>query len=48
MLIAMGIAAAFCIGIGVFPELLYAMLPNATRRVRALHGAHTSSRSCSS
>jgi multicomponent Na+:H+ antiporter subunit D len=28
MLIAMGIAAAMCIGIGVFPGLLYALLPN--------------------
>ena len=27
MRLAMGIAAAFCIGIGVFPELLYAILP---------------------
>lgn len=27
MRIAMGIAAALCIGIGVFPELLYAILP---------------------
>ena len=27
MRIAMGIAAAFCIGIGVFPEYLYAILP---------------------
>lgn len=27
MLIAMGIAAALCIGIGVFPEALYAILP---------------------
>ena len=27
MLIAMGIAAFFCIGIGVFPQPLYAMLP---------------------
>jgi multicomponent Na+:H+ antiporter subunit D len=29
MRLAMGIAAAFCIGIGVFPELLYAILPYA-------------------
>ena len=29
MLIAMGIAAALCIGIGVFPEALYAILPYA-------------------
>ena len=28
MLVAMGIAAAMCIGIGVFPGLLYALLPN--------------------
>jgi multicomponent Na+:H+ antiporter subunit D len=28
MLIAMGIAAVLCIGIGVFPNVLYAMLPN--------------------
>jgi len=28
MLIAMGIAAALCIGIGVFPGALYALLPN--------------------
>ena len=27
MLVAMGIAAAFCIGIGVFPEPLYGLLP---------------------
>jgi multicomponent Na+:H+ antiporter subunit D len=27
MLIAMGIAAALCIGIGVFPDALYALLP---------------------
>ncbi|MEW2913304.1 Na(+)/H(+) antiporter subunit D [Leisingera sp. JC11] len=27
MLLAMGIAAAFCIGIGVFPQMLYALLP---------------------
>jgi multicomponent Na+:H+ antiporter subunit D len=27
MLIAMGIAAALCIGIGVFPDALYAILP---------------------
>lgn len=27
MLLAMGIAAAFCIGIGVFPQALYALLP---------------------
>lgn len=27
MLLAMGIAAFFCVGIGVFPEVLYAMLP---------------------
>ncbi|MEX0304031.1 MAG: Na(+)/H(+) antiporter subunit D [Leisingera sp.] len=27
MLLAMGIAAVFCIGIGVFPGLLYALLP---------------------
>ena len=27
MLLAMGIAAVFCIGIGVFPQLLYAQLP---------------------
>ena len=27
MRLAMGIAAAFCIGIGVFPELLYSILP---------------------
>ncbi len=27
MRLAMGIAAGFCIGIGVFPELLYAILP---------------------
>ena len=27
MLIAMGIAAAFCIGIGVYPDPLYALLP---------------------
>ena len=27
MLIAMGIAAAFCIGIGIFPNLLYSQLP---------------------
>ena len=30
MLIAMGIAAALCIGIGVFPELLYTHLPYET------------------
>ncbi len=29
MRLAMGIAAAFCIGIGVFPEYLYAILPYA-------------------
>ena len=29
MLIAMGIAAAFCIGIGVYPAPLYAILPYA-------------------
>ena len=29
MLIAMGIASAFCIGIGVFPAALYALLPFA-------------------
>lgn len=28
MLIAMGIASFFCIGIGVFPSALYALLPN--------------------
>jgi len=27
MLVAMGIAAALCIGIGVFPDVLYAILP---------------------
>lgn len=27
MLMAMGIAAAFCIGIGLFPEILYGILP---------------------
>jgi multicomponent Na+:H+ antiporter subunit D len=27
MLVAMGIAAAFCIGLGVYPDPLYAMLP---------------------
>ncbi|MFY0312577.1 Na(+)/H(+) antiporter subunit D [Leisingera sp. D0M16] len=27
MLLAMGIAAAFCIGIGVYPQMLYALLP---------------------
>ncbi|WP_082020559.1 Na(+)/H(+) antiporter subunit D [Leisingera sp. ANG-M1] len=27
MLLAMGIAAAFCIGIGVYPQALYALLP---------------------
>ena len=27
MLIAMGLAAALCIGIGVFPDALYAILP---------------------
>jgi multicomponent Na+:H+ antiporter subunit D len=27
MLLAMGIAAAFCIGLGVFPEALYSILP---------------------
>ncbi|MBY6066613.1 Na(+)/H(+) antiporter subunit D [Leisingera aquaemixtae] len=27
MLLAMGIAAAFCIGIGVYPQILYALLP---------------------
>lgn len=27
MLLAMGIAALFCIGIGIFPQLLYALLP---------------------
>lgn len=27
MLLAMGIAALFCVGIGIFPSLLYAMLP---------------------
>ena len=30
MLIAMGIAAALCIGIGIFPQTLYAILPFAT------------------
>ena len=30
MLIAMGLAAALCIGIGVFPELLYSLLPYQT------------------
>ena len=30
MILAMGIAAAFCVGIGSFPGLLYAMLPFAT------------------
>lgn len=30
MLVAMGIAAALCIGIGVFPNALYALLPFAT------------------
>ena len=27
MLVAMGLAAALCVGIGVFPEALYAILP---------------------
>lgn len=30
MILAMGIAAVFCVGIGSFPGLLYAMLPFAT------------------
>ncbi|MDZ4254639.1 MAG: Na(+)/H(+) antiporter subunit D [Sulfuritalea sp.] len=30
MLVAMGIAAALCIGIGIFPQALYALLPFAT------------------
>ena len=38
MLVAMGLAAAACIVIGVFPGLLYAHLPYP-RRIRAVHGA---------
>ncbi|MDX9996139.1 MAG: hypothetical protein RBS28_12525, partial [Rhodocyclaceae bacterium] len=30
MLVAMGVAAALCIGIGVFPDALYRLLPYAT------------------
>ena len=39
MLVAMGIAACFCIGIGVFPGLLYNMLPYAVE-FEPYTGAH--------
>ena len=43
MLLAMGLAAAFCIGIGVFPQALYSLLPyrpstSPTRRARDFAG----------
>jgi multicomponent Na+:H+ antiporter subunit D len=39
ILVAMGLAAALCIGIGVFPQPLYAMLPFAVD-YEAYTGAH--------
>ena len=38
MLVAMGLAAAACVLIGVFPALLYCV-PSVSRGLRAIHGA---------
>jgi multicomponent Na+:H+ antiporter subunit D len=38
MLLAMGIAAALCIGIGVYPSALYSLLPNSG--IDSHHGNH--------
>jgi multicomponent Na+:H+ antiporter subunit D len=38
MLVAMGIASAFCIGIGVYPEALYAILPHPVDYHPYTHG----------